>query len=644
MARPSIPDTLPGAAVWYATEMGWRIHPVHSVTRGKCTCGRRDCTTPGKHPILKNWQEAASNDPVQVREWWAKWPTANIGLATGRQVAVDLDVKPGEDGWESWRDLGIADDGAIVNLTPSGGAHLIFTNPNGTHIGNRVHFRPGLDIRAENGNLVLPPSRHTNGKIYSWELSAHPEDRDPGAIPDDLLAMLIADTNKTAGAFALPDTIPAGTRDDTLFKFAAALRAKGMTEAEILDGLKTANGRCDPPLNEAQLRKIAGSAGKYEAGSNRGDTEKRERPKTADYIAAAAALGYTFRLNELDDGLEVNGEPMSDAMRGKIRAEMRDIGYWRVNVAEDAFLHEAFHHRYHPVRDYLNGLEWDGQDRIAELSNHFSDRHDVFFVFLPLWLRGAVAKALDAEQNAMLVLDGLQGIGKSFWVRWLCSPLPGMFTEGPIDPSNKDSLVRLMTTFLWEVAELGSTTRRADREALKHFISMRTVTVRKPYGRFDIRKPALASLIGTINNENGFLTDPTGSRRFMVATLTGIDWAYSETIDPNQIWAQAVAEYRAGKPWQLDAEQALQVAAINHEYELDDPVENLLREHFDIDADRANWWTSSAAILRTLQSNGLQGNSRANQMMIAATMTRLGLEKRRGDGRKVGYVGIKGAQ
>lgn len=190
----------------------------------------------------------------------------------------------------------------------------------------------------------------------------------------------------------------------------------------------------------------------------------------------------------------------------------------------------------------------------------------VFYLWLRRWLIGAVGKALDARQGQMLVLDSHQSAGKSFFVRWLGSVLPDYFCEAPLNPDDKDTWIRLMSTFLWELSEVGRITRFSNRDALKHLLTVRTVTVRKPYGRYDTVKPALASLIGTINNEAGFLTDPTGNRRFLVCRLTAIDWAYAQKIDPHQVWAEAVALYQAGEPCLPTADETQLQNAINQEY------------------------------------------------------------------------------
>lgn len=359
--------------------------------------------------------------------------------------------------------------------------------------------------------------------------------------------------------------------------------------------------------------------------------EKR-RPKTSkDYLATLAALGYSFRMNACNDQIEVNREPMTDPIRATIRTRMRDMGYRRHLVAiEDAYIAHAYHEQYHPIKDYLTGLEWDGYPHIAELAACFQDVDNVFGKWLLKWLVGAIAKVFNAEQNSMLVLDGPQGIGKSHFVAWLGSVMPEYFIEAPINPEDKDNHIRLISKWVWEVAELGATTRRADREALKFFISQRTVTVRKPFGKYDIVKPAMASLVGTINNEAGFLTDPTGNRRFLVCELTHIDWSYTK-IDPGQIWAEAYREYLNGYDWRLNADEGKRQREINNRYQVESHVMGLFFKYFDHITDPAHpnfsTWTAATDIIQKLETHGLTGSSKSVLMELAAGLKELGVEK-----------------
>lgn len=349
----------------------------------------------------------------------------------------------------------------------------------------------------------------------------------------------------------------------------------------------------------------------------------------ATYLQDLSDLGYTFTYNEATDSVEVNGRQITDVLQAEIRAKMRDKRHKQMTAIEDAYTAHAWANRYHPIREYLSGLAWDGGQHIATLSGCFTDRHGMFGLFLRRWMIGAVAKVFQQAQNMMLVLEGAQDIGKSFFVRWLCpATLLPYFVEGAIDTQDKDTWARLAGKWLWEVGELGATTRRADREALKDFITRQEVTIRKPYGRNDITRPALASLIGTINEEGaGFLNDPTGSRRFAIVSLTAVDRGYS-ALRVDDLWAEAFVAYQAGEPWQLSDDERARQTAINEEYEVGSPLEGLLLKYYDVDPNSLSW-ASSTDIIQDLESYGLKDNQRASLMELARVMQRLGVERQR---------------
>lgn len=346
--------------------------------------------------------------------------------------------------------------------------------------------------------------------------------------------------------------------------------------------------------------------------------------QTQEYLESLNLLGYEFRLNACGDILEINGQPINDKALALIRTQMRDRGFVSAEAIVDACWVAGMRNTYHPVNDWLNDLQWDGKPWISTLAGYFTDTHGVFGMWLRRWLIGAVAKAIRAEQNAMLVLDGPQGLGKSRFVRWLASDLPEYFLEMPIDPNDKDNYLRLASHFVWEVPELGATTRRADRESLKHFLSVQDVAVRRAYGRYDTKAPAMASFVGTVNNESGLLNDPTGSRRFLVCHLERIDWGYSALL-PERVWAEAVAAYRMGETGTLTSEEAAQRDAINALYETEEPLEGLLLHYFDVDREDEDAWLSTREILSAIY--GERGVTKSNSMALSSVMTRLEIPK-----------------
>lgn len=425
---------------------------------------------------------------------------------------------------------------------------------------------------------------------------------------------------------------------------AIADRAKDKRNAldTIRDGL--AHG-AQSPLEPPSARPVAQKSQSRPAGP---EPDQGELTQSQRIIQQLKAWGYEFKLNLCGNTIEVSGTPITDFIRAELRTKARDANWERrLTAMEDAYITEAFHNSYHPVLDYLNGLKWDGQDHIGALAAKLSSSDapvryadgssaPLHLVYLKRWLVGAVAKAMEQAQNMMLVLAGPQGIGKSGLASWLCSSLPEYFIEGAINTDDKDSSVRLMSKFIWEVGELDATTRKADVSALKDFITRRVVTVRKAFGQYDTVRPALASMIGTVNdNADGFLADTTGNRRFMVTKIIKIDWSYTKLII-DQIWAQAVALYRSGESWRLLPEEFAQQNETNKEYEKRSLTDDWVLEWFDLGPEAEGSYMSASQIVDHLGKKGkvFSGSPTAQNMEISAVMARLGVKRiRKGNSR-----------
>ena len=381
------------------------------------------------------------------------------------------------------------------------------------------------------------------------------------------------------------------------------------------------------------------------AWKNNAQKMANAKHNSAFYIRTLKKMGYSFRMNLCDDHIEINQRPLSDGQAAEIRARCRDLGLTRVHEIEDAYVAEAWRSGYHPVKEYLLGCKYDGGRHIESLAGCFSDEYRMFDTWLKKFLVGAVAKVLGQHQNRMLVLDGGQGLGKSSFARWLAGGLPDYHHEGQIDTFNrKDTEVQLMNTWIWEVSELGGTVARAEMNALKAILSQQWVKVRKAYGRHETIKPAMASFIGTINNEAGFLNDYTGSRRYMVAKLTAIDWGYTR-LRVDDIWAQALFLYQTGYRWTLDEDERETASEINEVYTVEDATQAAILKYFEIDAAQGAWFLSTLDIAQTLEEKGLRyGSSNATMMAVGRAMAALGLPKvRKGPRgkREQGYTGLR---
>lgn len=164
---PQQPPLLLRAALTYARR-GWRTLPLHTLnSSGACTCKLGiKCPRLAKHPRIREWETRATTDPATINEWWDRWPTANVGIATGLEsgiIVVDIDGST-PNLWEIRENLPTT----LTARTGSGGYHLIFSSP-GKTVACAVAALPGIDIRGDGGYIVAPPSRHKSGQPYKWE-------------------------------------------------------------------------------------------------------------------------------------------------------------------------------------------------------------------------------------------------------------------------------------------------------------------------------------------------------------------------------------------------------------------------------------------------------------------------------------------
>ena len=240
----------------------------------------------GKRPLTEHGCHDATTDPDTIRDWWRRTPNANIGVATGIEhglivIDVDIDRNTGKYGDETLRYLeekyGQLPDSWQV-LTPSGGSHNYFKAPAGIDIANSAStIGKNIDVRGAGGYVVAPPSS-VNGRFYTWEASSIPKETELAELPTAWVKLIqgtpkeskeqTTKGKKNSAKFEAPEIIGEGSRNATLFKWAASDRARGYQEEEILAHLVATNAlRCDPPLPEEELHTIVRSVcEKYPAG------------------------------------------------------------------------------------------------------------------------------------------------------------------------------------------------------------------------------------------------------------------------------------------------------------------------------------------------------------------------------------------
>ncbi len=252
---------------------GFRVFPMHEPTfdgRG-CTCNKTKCRNPGKHPRVGGGFKSASTDEPKIRSLWNRYPTANIGIATGNisnLLVIDVDSRNGGD--ESFDHL-LVEAGELWPQTRTvvtgNGVHYWFRCPDVEIASSAGALGLGIDVRAEKGCVVAPPSLHKCGRRYEFV------DADTHIVqmPDWLLNRL----TRTSHAVSSPDPgsalVAVGSRNSELTSFAGGLRAQGCDWEEIYEGLRKYNEtNCSEPLPNSELLDIAYSIVKYPAGKQFG--------------------------------------------------------------------------------------------------------------------------------------------------------------------------------------------------------------------------------------------------------------------------------------------------------------------------------------------------------------------------------------
>lgn len=224
--RPGRPLGRHGAAALRYASRGWAVFPLQPA-------GKQPRTTHGLHD--------ATSDPRRIRAWWAACPTANVGLATGRLVVLDVD---GEEGRASLAALE-ADRGPLpptLRASTARGAHLYFLAPPGPAIPNSAgRLGRGLDVRGEGGYVVAPPSVHPDGPTYRWASRGT-----PAVLPEHLAASLRHAPAPARSRVPLPAALRAGDRAERYLL--AALEGECEAVAEAIEGTR------NDTLNRAAFR------------------------------------------------------------------------------------------------------------------------------------------------------------------------------------------------------------------------------------------------------------------------------------------------------------------------------------------------------------------------------------------------------
>jgi predicted P-loop ATPase len=318
--------------------------------------------------------------------------------------------------------------------------------------------------------------------------------------------------------------------------------------------------------NIIQLSKLVGSRPEWWEDLLKGDNGNpvpnlhnavvvlRGEPEFHHLFAYDQMLCSAILMRPFDDAPGFKPRPLTDSDVSRIQTRVQALALLRLSkdVIHQAVDVIAEDRRFHPVRDYLNRLEWDGVSRLETwLIDYLGVERDPYSMTVgAMFLVSMVARIFQpgCKVDHLLVLEGAQGVLKSTACRilggeWFSDNLPDVSKAG------KDVSQHLRGKWLIEVDEMHAM-NRAEAAQLKSFITRQTERYRPSYGRLEVIEPRQCVFIGT-TNKDAYLRDETGGRRFWPLKIGTINTAALES-DRDRLFAEAVKRYRDGARWWPD--------------------------------------------------------------------------------------------
>jgi hypothetical protein len=304
--------------------------------------------------------------------------------------------------------------------------------------------------------------------------------------------------------------------------------------------------------------------------------------------AAIQKLGIAPSYDIFHDRLLLKGDVMgeqagefSDAASAVLRQIINDKFNFDPgkNSVNDAAMALCLKHSFDPICDYLNGLQWDGIDRLTDfLKTYFgADPTPLNSEFGKLGLVAAVRRVRrpGCKFDNILVLEGFEGRGKSSAISELAGE-DNFSDQNILTESDKVQQELVRGVWLYEIADLAGM-RRGEVERIKAFGSRTHDRARPAFGRHRVDAPRRCIFIGTTNENDGYLKSQTGNRRFWPVHVRFVDLAALRR-DRDQLWAQAAALEATGMSLVLD-EKLWPDARIEQEERRErDPWEDILAD------------------------------------------------------------------
>lgn len=332
---------------------------------------------------------------------------------------------------------------------------------------------------------------------------------------------------------------------------------------------------------------------------------------------------FDFRYNRLDGTTEyrekgVVGQPFlpvdERAINGMIvDARLKGISFFRGDVQMMILSDKV--QSYNPFRLYMDELpEWDGVDRVRPLLMRVS-ADEMWLKGGRCWLRAMVSHWMGCERTHANVLtpvliSGVQGYGKSTFCRQLLpDALKNYYLDSLTLTAGAAPERKLVKAGLINLDEFDRISEK-QQASLKNLLQMLTVPIYRGKRLGWVNEPRLASFIGTTNSRQ-FLTDATGSRRFLCVEVEAP--ISDDPIDYEQLYAQLKSEYLAGEPDFLTSEEELVLQRHNKQYYCQSPLEDVFRScfHRPSSGEKGRWLTASEifAFMHRFNPSALRGTT-----------------------------------
>jgi predicted P-loop ATPase len=336
----------------------------------------------------------------------------------------------------------------------------------------------------------------------------------------------------------------------------------------------------------------SGNPMKKEKGQANIDARKSKNERIESFLLQR----YDFRFNIVKSKPEFRCKdseslfsPVSKFDLNSFKREMdKVLGISTSSENIRAILESDFSSKVHPIREYFNSLP-----RLNPKENQYIRQlgktvevtnSEKWLEYLGKWFVGVVANAfhdVGCQNHTCLVLTGEQGRFKTTWLDHLCpQSLQSYLFTGKIDPQNKDILTLIAEYLFINIDDQLKELNKRDENELKNLITTPAVKYRRPYDVYIEEYPHLASFMASVNG-NEFLTDPTGSRRFLPFEVISIDIESANKINMDNVFSEILWLYENGYRYWFDSAEIEELHNISRRFHVQTVEYELLMKGFE---------------------------------------------------------------